>query len=426
MPILTIFVSIWLISVWVYFRGGRSVVRAVVIGAGLQIVLAALMWGGPLSSGALFLLLPSTSSRAASSNLPLSYSPLHGGYVDLSSGLYVREDEDIVLSGAPSFIWRRAYLSRDRVARHLGIGTTHNAEWYLMGDVRNLKRVQLIRENGARITFNRTSRGWSYANAMFIHTDTPTGFYGARLGWVGQGWALRFANGVLAMFKSCDTPGNPCSIIWARDLEGRVVRFNRDEDGVLRTIEAGAQRVTFHYDDRKRVVRAGHGSQEAVYSYDAGGRLVRATVGAITRSFRYGSRDEMMAIEEPNRSIENTYNSDLRLIRQVVRRPGRPDNVRSFAYTVYDGKVVATTVTRGDGSRRTYRWNDKRHQELEIHESEGESFVTVQYARPDGVFTQSLTVSCTKDGRPVSETVEVWPGDESRVKNEVIRRICPG
>ena len=394
-----------------------------VIGVGLQIVMAGLMWGGPLSSGALFLLLPSTSPPASSTDLPLSYRPLHRGYVDLESGLYIREDEDIVLSESPSFVWRRAYLSRDRIARHMGIGTTHNAEWYLMGDVRDLQRVQLIRENGARITFDRTSRGWSYGNAMFVHTSTATGFYGARLGWVGQGWALRFPNDVLAMFKSCDTPDNPCSLISVRDPHGRVVRFNRDERGVLRSIEAGAQQLTFDYDDRKRVVRASHGTHEATYSYDDRGRLVRATAGAVTRSFRYGSRDEMLAIEEPNRSIENTYDSDLRVIRQVVRRSGQPDHAQSFAYTVHDGKVVETTITGRGGSRTVYRWNDQRHHDLEIHEGDGQS-VMVQYARPDGVFTQSMTVSCTSEGRVVSETVDVWPGEESRVKNEVIERIC--
>jgi YD repeat-containing protein len=306
----------------------------------------------------------------------------------------------------------------------MGIGTTHNAEWYVMGDLRDLKLVQLVREDGSRITFDRTSRGSSYGNAMFVHTETATGFYGARLGWVGRAWALRFADGVLAMFKSCDTPDNPCSLISTRDVQGRVVRFNRDEGGVLRAIEAGTQRLTFQYDDRKRVVRAAHGAQEATYTYDEGSRLVSATVGAVTRSYRYGSRDEMVAIEEPNRTIENTYDEDLRVIRQVVHRRGRPDIVQSFAYTIDDGKVIETIVTRRDGSRTTHRWNDKRRQELEIHEGAGDSFVTVQYARPDGVFTQSLTVSCTRDGRAVSETVDVWPGEEARTKAEVIERLC--
>ena len=50
----------------------------------------------------------------------------------------------------------------------------------------------------------------------------------------------------------------------------------------------------------------------------------------------------------------------------------------------------------------------------------------VQYARADSVFTGSLTISCTKAGRPVSETVEIWPWEESRVKHEVIERICSG
>jgi YD repeat-containing protein len=425
MSILTIFVSIWLISLWVYVRRGKSVIRALVIGVGLQTLVAALMWGGPLSSGALFLLLPNRAPAADSSELPESYTPLHKGYVDLSSGLYVREDEDIVLSGSPSFVWRRAYLSRDRGARHMGIGTTHNAEWYLMGHVRDLQHVQLVQEDGARITFDRTSRGWSYANAMFVHTESATDFYGARLGWVGQRWALRFRNGALAMFKSCDTPDNPCSLISVRDPQNRIVRLIRDDGGVLRAIEAGTERLTFDYDDRKRVVRVARGSDEVTYSYDDRGRLVRATAGAVIRSFQYGPRDEMIAIEEPSRIVENTYDSELRVIRQVVRRAGHPDDVLSFAYTIHDGKIAETTVTQYDGSRTTYRWNDKRRHDLEIHEGDGQS-VMVQYARPDGVFTQSLTVSCTRDGRAVSETVEVWPGEESRVKNEVIERICSG
>jgi YD repeat-containing protein len=424
MPISTIFVTIWLISLWVYFRRGKSAMRAIVIAAGLHIVVAALIWGGPLSSGALFLLLPAPV-QARPADLPYSYRPVHKGHVDLATGLYIREDDDFIVSESPAFVWRRAYLSRDRVARHLGIGTTHNAEWYLMGDLADLRRVELVREDGTRVAFDRTSRGTSYGNAMFVHTATPTGFYGAQLGWVGQRWALRFANGVLAIFKACETADNPCSLISARDTRGRVVRFNRDERGVLRTIEAGSQRLTFEYDDkRRRIVRAVQGLHEATYSYDDRGRLVRSTVSGVTRSFRYGSRDEMITIEEPNRTIENTYDDDLRVTRQVLRRSGRPDNVHSFEYSIHGKAIVETAVTWPNGSRTTYRWNEKRRQDLEIYEGAGESPIMVQYARADGVFTGSLTISCTKDGRPVSETVEVWPGEESRVKHEVIERIC--
>ena len=425
MLFLTIFVSIWLISIWVYFRRGKSVKRAVLVAVVLQAGVAAMIWGGPLSSGALFLLLPAPS-QARPADLPYSYRPLHRGHVDLATGLYIREDDDFIVSASPAFVWRRAYLSRDRVARQLGIGTMHNADSYLIGNAASLTRIDLITETGSRVVFDRTSRGTSYFNAMFVHTATPTGYFGSQLGWTGQSWALRFASGELAIFQACDTPEVPCALISVRDNQGKVARFHRDARGVLRTIEAGTEQLRFEYDDNKRIVRAVQGAHEATYAYDDRGRLVRSTVSGVVRSFQYGSRDEMIAIEEPNRSIENTYDDALRVIRQVVRRPGRRASTYSFAYDVYDKAIVETAVTWPNGSRTTYRWNDDRRQDLEIYEGPGESPILVQYARADGVFTGSLTISCTSDGRPVSETVEVFPGEESRVKAEVIDRLCSG
>ena len=397
--------------------------RALLIFAALHSGVAAMMWGGPLSSGALFLLLPAPV-QARPADLRYWYRPIHKGHVDLATGLYIREDDDFIVSESPGFVWRRAYLSRDRVKRQLGIGTMHNADSYLIGDLASLKKVELITETGSRVVFDRTSRGTSYLNAMFMHTGTLTGYFGARLGWTGQNWALRFAGGELAIFSACDTPEVPCALASIRDREGKIVRFRRDARGVLRAIDAGAEQLRFEYDGKRRIVRAVQGSHEATYAYDDRGRLERSTVSGVTRSFHYGSRDEMITIEEPNRTVENTYNDDLRVIRQVLRRPGRPDTVHSFAYTVYGSAIVETAVTWPNGSRTTYRWNEKRHKDLEIYEGSDESPIMVQYARADGVFTGSLTISCMKNGRPVSETVEVWPWEESRVKSEVIERIC--
>jgi YD repeat-containing protein len=420
----TISVSILLISLRVYFRRGRSLRRALVIGVGLHAVVAALIWGGPLSSGALFLLLPAPP-QTRPPDLPYSYRALHRGHVDLETGLYIREDDDFIVSSSPHFVWRRAYLSRDRVVRQLGIGTTHNADRYLYGDPANLTQVAVIMEDGSRVRFDRTSRGTSVMNAMFQHTDSATEFYGARLGWTGRNWALRFWDGGLAMFRACDTSGRPCVLASIRDARGNVIQFKRDAGGVLRTIEAGPDRLHFEYDDKTRIVRASQGPYEARYEYDDRGRLVRSTVSGVVRSFAYGTRDEMIRIEEPGQSVENTYDDALRVIGQVVRRRGRVSTY-SFVYKVHEKVIVETEVVSPNGSRTTYRWGDQRRQDLEIHEGAYESPILVQYARPDGVLTRSLTISCTKDGRPVSETVEVWPGDEARAKAEVIERICSG
>lgn len=424
MPFITIFVIACLISSGVYLWRGKFVKRAIVTVLVLISCFAAIVWGGPLSSGALFLLLPA-APQATSYDLPAWCRPLHQGHVDLATGLYIREDEDLVLSGTPWFIWRRAYLSRDRISRQLGIGTTHNADLYLIGDPNTMQRAELIWDDGARIVFDRTSPGTSYVNAMFVHTATATEFYGARLGWVGHRWALRLANGVLAMFQACGPDTRiACSLVSLRDPNGGIVRFNRDERGILRNIEAGKEQLTFEYDGQQRIIRAVHGQHTALYSYDRFGRLERATVDGIARSYSYGPRDEMIAIHEPQRSIENTYDINGWLTRQVVRRSGRPDYTQLFAYTVEGKKVLETAVTQNDGSRTVYRWNEDRRQTTEIHEAEGDSPVIVQFARGSGAFTRAITVFCTSDGKPITETAEVLPGDEYRAKAELIERVC--
>jgi hypothetical protein len=68
----------------------------------------AAMVAGPLTSGGLLLVLPNAGPRVEH-DLPESYSPLHKGHVDLATGLYIREDEDLVLRGTPALILRRTY-----------------------------------------------------------------------------------------------------------------------------------------------------------------------------------------------------------------------------------------------------------------------------------------------------------------------------
>jgi YD repeat-containing protein len=397
---------------------------AVAVSIAVEMCMAALIWGGALSSGALFLLRPA-SADAAAYDLPRSYRPVHQGHVDLATGLYVREDEDFVLPDAPWFVWRRAYLSGDRISRHMGIGTTHNAEWYLIGDPSALQHVELIREDGSRIVFDRTSKGNSYLNAMFVHTASATEFYGARVGWVGTQWAMRLWNESLALFQDCGPgPDRICSLVSLRDPRGRIVRFNRDARGILRSIDAGAQRLAFEYDNHHRIVRAVQGAHAASYTYDDPGRLVTAVVDGTSRSFIYGPHDEMTAVREPGRSLENTFDARGRLTRQVVHWPGRPDYIESFAYVVEGRRVLETTVTESDGERSTYRWNHEGHRDVEIHETDGHSPVIVQFDRGNGAFVRSITVFCKKDGRPVSETVEVTSGDEDREEEDLIDRVC--
>jgi hypothetical protein len=147
--------------------------------------------------------------------------PLHKGAVDLATGLYTREDEDLVVSGTPPLVFRRTYLSRDRVSRHFGVGTTHNGELYLRGDGVLFQWVELILATGTRIRFERTSWGISFFNAVYEHNTSAGGWLHARLGWVGDSWALRRTDGVVMRFQACGPGLAPiCSIVEERDADG--------------------------------------------------------------------------------------------------------------------------------------------------------------------------------------------------------------
>ena len=88
-------------------------------------LLAATPFIGPIRSGALLLLRPAPMTPQPH-DLDPEYRPLHKGYISLSTGLYIREDEDLIVRGTPTLFLRRSYRSGFHVQREFGIGTTHN------------------------------------------------------------------------------------------------------------------------------------------------------------------------------------------------------------------------------------------------------------------------------------------------------------
>jgi YD repeat-containing protein len=247
----------------------------------LSVTVLLVLFAGPLTSGALLMVLPSLllpgDALAAEHGLAESYEPLHQGHAALVNGSYSRQNEDLVVHGTPAIILRRAYDSRDKVSRHFGIGAWHNGEIFLSGDGKTFQWAKLILADGIHIPFERTSAGSSVFNAMFQNRTTAGEWTGARLGWTGINWALRKRDGTLMIFRGCG-PGSVCSIVQWRDVDGHVVNYSRDRRGQLRRIESSADRwIAFEYDGSNRVIRA-HASngREVRYDYDREGRLSQA------------------------------------------------------------------------------------------------------------------------------------------------------
>ncbi len=322
--------------------------------ASVVVLFTAALLGGPIASGGVLLLLPAPH-RAVEHDLPADYKPLHKGGVTLSVGIYVRENEDLIVRGTPALILRRTYLSGYRTPKQFGIGTTHTGEQYLAGDER-FQRVSLIQANGSRIEFARTSPGTSFVNAMFKHSSSPSEWQGARLGWTGGPWALRQTDGSLSVFHACDDDEGPScssSMIKSRDSDGHSIYYRRDRSGRLLKMEADADRwIAFDYDAKDRIVRAySSDKQEVHYRYDGAGRLTTVTSsdGAIRR-YTYTELDELATISEPGASIQNFYESG-RVVRQINYFKDEPEPYAfDFTYHVTAGVVERTESRQSDGT----------------------------------------------------------------------------
>lgn len=400
--------------------GLRKLVKVLLV-SGATLVTA--IFGGPVLSGAVFLLLPG-GAELQNHSLPEAYQPLHKGAVDFATGLYVREDEDLIVDGTPALILRRTYLSGYRTSKQFGIGTTHNGEIYLHGD---LQRISLIEAKGSRITFDRTSAGNSYLNAMFEHFDTWE-WAGARLGWAGFGWALRRYDGNLLLFQGCG-PTTVCSIIQARDADGHTIHYRRDKAGRLARMEAADRWIAFDYDEKHRIARARASTGRSVaYEYDSSGRLVRVAAddGRVHR-YSYSDKDEMATIVDPGRTIENRYDANGRCVGQTVRSGGEPEPLTfRFSYRLEGNAVIETEMVRSDGEWSQHRFSRNRSVMSEKRGRPGMEPTHIAYDRdPETDVATAVTVTCPdRKGLPLRHTSLIHDGDDERVTTNLLSTHC--
>ena len=360
-----------------------------------------------------------------------SYEPLHKGHIDLATGLYVREDEDLVVRGTPALVLRRTYLSGYRVSREFGIGTTHNGELYLIGDGERFQWASLILADGARIEFRRVSRGASFWNALYEHRATPTEFLDARLGWVGTGWAMRLSDGSVSRFQACDPrTRRRCALVQAIDSDGHKIDYRRAASGRLVRMETWPDRwIAFDYDPQHRIRRASASDSTGIaYAYDGAGRLsrVQSSEGTV-RQYTYTDRDEMRTIVEPDVVIENTYDANGRCIRQVNRfNDGTDPYTFEFAYRVKGRAIVQTDVTRSDGTWSRYTFSERRHSMSEAWGHLGSETASFTYERdPATSMVTAVTVTCPdRAGRPLRHSSQVRPGYEEWIKWDLMDTHC--
>jgi YD repeat-containing protein len=355
--------------------------------------------------------------------------PRHKGGVDLSTGLYGREDDDLVLNTAMPIVLRRTYNSGDNHSRQFGLDWTHSGEWWLYGDGDpRIPWADLILASGTRIHFVRTSPGQTQQDAVLRHDSSPTEFNGALLSWTGSLWEMRFRDGSIARFLDCNSAKEVCSLVERLDSHGHRTAYVRDAAGTLLKIESDGQSIAFDYDGHKRIVRAYDTlHREVSYRYDDRGRLVRATSSDGTvREYAYDERDKLIGIREPNRIIRNWFDESGHWIRQVLKDSDEdPDPyVAEGHYVVENGSVIESAFDEGDGLTVT-RYNKDHYIVSETLDADGPAPIVFVYER-DSVSNekQGATMSCRSESGRITRAVPVESADNDALKEQLAHSYC--
>jgi len=365
-------------------------------------------------------------SRGAHASPTRAVRPLHKGHMDVSTGLYIREDDDLIVGTPLPLVLRRTYLSGDRRSRHFGVGTTHPGEWYLYGDSDpRVPWAELIRADGSRIHFTRISTGVSQADAVLQH-EGATEFNGALLTWSVTHWVMRLRDGTEARFLDCEGEHQVCSLVEQSDPSGNRIAYIRDQSGRLVRMDSAGQSIAFDYDDSGRIAEAYDSSRHRVsYAYDERGRLTRATgFDGMVREFSYNDRDEMIEVREPGRIVSNQFDAAGRLARQVVTFPDSDPYIMTFAYRLDRATVVETDVGEDDGTRTVYRFNQSHGVVSEISDADGAAPIALTYQRTDSDIVTAVTLSCLGRTGPVSRTVAAASPLDDRARDELVRAEC--
>src|SRR3954464_12272243 len=158
------------------------------------------------------------------------WRPKHQGGVDLSTGFYLREDDDLVIDTPMPIVLRRTHNSADTISRQFGVGAMHPGEMWIRGDSDpRIPWGELILATGGRIRFARISAGDTQEGAVLRHDSTPTEYNGALLSWTGELWEMRFRDGSTASFLDCPHDPAVCSIVERRDPDGHRIDYVRDQ-----------------------------------------------------------------------------------------------------------------------------------------------------------------------------------------------------
>jgi RHS repeat-associated protein len=289
-----------------------------------------------------------------------------GDPVDLSSGIFVYNKTDLVLSDVVPLSLARAYRPYDSWSRPFGIGASHNYEIFLGGDgtaFGTTPYIDLILADGSRIHFTGVPvYGQGYPTYLSSSSQTP--WYGAMIsrspvnpnGYILPGWAqLQTKDGTIYSFPEASRLINPgCqALVGITDRYGNQVKIPRNADAnctIAQITSPNGRYIQFTYDTSYRVkVATDNLGRQVFYNYDASGRLQTVTdANNGLWIYGYDTQNRMTTIEDPRlvTYLTNAYDASGNLYRQYL---ADGTSFYQFSWTLTSNTTNSTFVVHTGG-----------------------------------------------------------------------------
>jgi RHS repeat-associated protein len=292
--------------------------------------------------------------------------------VMLSTGLFVYNKTDLVLSDVIPLSLTRTYRPNDSWSRPFGIGTTHPYEMFIGGDGNvwgTTAYVDLVLPDGTRIHFTGVGPGPSYTS--YLHSAAGTPWYDAVISGTPTNpnnytlpgiWQLQTKDGTIYSFPGSDTLINPgCqALVGITDRYGNQVKITRNLDAnctIAQITSPNGRYIQFTYDSSYRVKTATDNiGRQVQYNYDSSGRL-QTVIDANNATWTYGydSLNRMTTIQDPRliTYLTNTYTSAGMVYKQFLA-----DQTSFYQFnwtTTSNTQNVTFTANSGSGGPAPYQ-----------------------------------------------------------------------
>ncbi|WP_217333072.1 RHS repeat-associated core domain-containing protein [Rhodanobacter sp. C05] len=311
--------------------------------------------------------------------------------IDLQTGIFFHEWNDLSIQDIVPLTLTRAYNSADSNSHVFGVGGNANFGIHLYtSTANNFTTPELVLPCGEGVAFNVVSgSAASYpftAGTVWEHTGTDSAFYGATLQWFHSSTAEYFyvtlKDGTQYFFQS----EVPNQLIGITDRYGNQIQLTYNGGLVDQMTSPSGRSITFSYDSSNRIKNAVDNTGRTIgYTYNSAGSLATVTYpDQTTEQYTYtGNLMQTMQDRRGNVWVTNQYDTNNRVIKQTLA----DGTYYQFAYG-----TNATTVTDPNGHQEYVTFDPVSHYPSADTYAYGTSLAqTTTYVRESSGLIDSVT-----------------------------------